>query len=192
MYEKFADEYVSMKKEFKKHITKAEYITEKFIKHKISNEEIIKHVDSLYWLPLTMKRKFTLDEIRIIHNYIYWNCIIQSKLYTFEELLAINNENIKQLIDIKNAFNLIIYSLDNIPFEALYNYRHLFNFNNPMLYKKKMMNEDQINQIIFDGFAANIDWNALFYYQHKELSKEFKDKYFYHIKDNTFLVNKLA
>ncbi len=139
-----------------------------------------------------MKRKFTLDEIRIIHNYIYWNCIIQSKLYTFEELLAINNENIKQLIDIKNAFNLIIYSLDNIPFEASYNYRHLFNFNNPMLYKKKMMNEDQINQIIFDGFAANIDWNALFYYQHKELSKEFKDKYFYRIKDNTFLVNKLA
>ena len=192
MYEKFADEYVSMKKEFKKHITKAEYITEKFIKHNISNEEIIKHVDSLYWLPLTMKRKFTLDEIRIIHNYIYWNCIIQSKLYTFEELLAINNENIKQLIDIKNAFNLIIYSLDNIPFEALYNYRHLFNFNNPMLYKKEMMNEDQINQIIFDGFAANIDWNALFYYQHKELSKEFKDKYFYRIKDNTFLVNKLA
>ena len=55
-----------------------------------------------------------------------------------------------------------------------------------------MMNEDQINQIIFDGFAANIDWNALFYYQHKELSKEFKDKYFYRIKDNTFLVNKLA
>ena len=95
-------------------------------------------------------------------------------------------------INIPNAFNLAIYNTDKIPFEVLYKYRHLFNFNNAMLYKKKMMNEEQINQIIFAGFAANIDWNALFYYQHKELSKEFKDKYLYRIKDNTFLVNKLA
>lgn len=94
--------------------------------------------------------------------------------------------------NILNVFNMTIYNTDKIPFEVLYNYRHLFNFNNATLYKKKMMNEEQINQIIFAGFAANIDWNALFYYQHKELSKEFKDKYFYRIKDNTFLVNKLA
>ena len=189
MYNKFAAEYKAIKKPI---ISIETYVTEKLLSIDVPNETFIKLADKLDWYLLTRLRKFDIEELKIIELHIIWPAIIQSKLYTFEELELLNNENVKQFVHIPNAFNLMIYSLDKISFDNILKYSHSFNFNNASLYKKKMMNEEQINQIIFAGFAANIDWNALFYYQHKELSKEFKDKYLYRIKDNTFLVNKLA